>query len=262
MNSENVRYNIIDDSYSSRCFGLPIVTLEITAGTSSLNYLTVSETLDQILQNPNVHYVICKHRMADISVIHGLEEAGFKLMGVGAKLCFVKRSLSTYASANPFVRVEPYDNAHSDLLNSLLEETPRFFYGTHFYNSPYLDSKRADEFYARWITTDVQGRCNLNFIALQNDKIVGLITCMEERYMAKLDLIWVDQSLRRKGIGKLLINTLLNNIRPDKLACDAYVTDKHALSFYISTGFEVRDIYAIYHKYLKRPNDNHPHNVP
>ncbi len=251
MSSENVRYNITDDPYSSRCFGLPIATLEITAGTSSLNYLTISKTLDQILKKPNLHYVVCKHPMADLTVIHGLEEAGFKLMGVGAKLCCLKRSLVTYTNANPFVRIEPYENTHSDLLSSLLKETPRFFYGTHFYNSPYLDSKHADEFYARWITKDMQGRCNLNFVALQNDKIVGLVTCMEERERAKLDLIWVDQAVRRKGIGKLLINILLNNIRPDKLVCDAYLTDKNAPNFYMSIGFEVRDIYAIYHKYLK-----------
>jgi ribosomal protein S18 acetylase RimI-like enzyme len=253
MSSETVQYDIIDDHYSSQCFDVPIVTLAIKERTCSLNYVTIAKTLTDALQNLNVNCIICKHRLRDISVIHGLEETGFMLMGVGAKLRCVKNQAPINARANHAVKVEPYENAHLDLVTSLVKETPKFFSETHYYNSPYLDSKLADKFYAQWIMADVQGRCNKNFLALQDDRIVGFITCMEARDEAKLDLIWVDEPSRRKGVGKVLINTLLSDIKPNKLVCDAYITQKKALDLYLKTGFEVCDVYAIYHKYLMAP---------
>jgi ribosomal protein S18 acetylase RimI-like enzyme len=253
-----VHFDIIDDSYSSRCFGVPFVTLKIRGRTSSLGYLIIARNLAEGLQNLNLHYIVCKHRLQDVSVIHGLEEIGFRLMGVGAKLSRMKDTAPITASIDHAVRVEPYEQTHLELFTLLLDETQNFFYGTHYYNSPYLDSKLVDRFYSRWIMADLQDRCNKNFVALQNDRIVGFITGMERHDEAKLDLVWVDESVRRRGIGKLLINTLLSNIKPSKLVCDAYITEKKALGLYLATGFEIQDVYAIYHKYLGAPTGDSP----
>jgi ribosomal protein S18 acetylase RimI-like enzyme len=258
ISSETMQYEITEDLYSSQCFGVPFVSLTIKERTRSLSYVTIAKTLTNALQNLNVNCVVCKHRLRDISVIHGLENAGFLLMGVGAKLHCVNNRAPTNSSTNHAVRVEPYEDAHLDLFTSLVKETKKFFSETHYYNSPYLDSKLADRFYTRWIMADVQGRCNKNFVALQDNRIVGFLTCNETDEEAKLDLIWVDESNRRKGIGKELINTLLSDIKPNELVCDAYISQKKALDLYLATGFEVRDIYAIYHKYLKLPTHVNP----
>jgi hypothetical protein len=119
MSSETVQYDIIDDHYSSQCFDVPIVTLAIKERTCSLNYVTIAKTLTDALQNLNVNCIICKHRLRDISVIHGLEETGFMLMGVGAKLRCVKNQAPINARANHAVKVEPYENAHLDLVTSM-----------------------------------------------------------------------------------------------------------------------------------------------
>jgi ribosomal protein S18 acetylase RimI-like enzyme len=244
-----VKFNLVDDPYSSNCFGVQFVNLKITGRTSALSHLTIASDLADILQKLNLHYVICKHRLQDVSLIHALEEVGFRLMGIGCRLAFLKTTPPMALKSNNAIRVEQYKQRHQEPLTSLFKNKQRFFSGTHYYNSPYLDSKLVDRFYTNWIVTDFQGRCDNNFVALQKNRIVGFVTCIEGREEAKLDLIWVDESIRRQGIGKMLISTLMNNIKARKLICDTYVTEKKAFGFYLATGFAIQDIYAIYHKY-------------
>lgn len=78
--------------------------------------------------------------------------------------------------------------------------------------------------------------CEKVFVSCMNDKVVAFISVWEIDYF--LHSLYIDQSYRRHGIGKALIQFLLNYYNhPFTLKC--VKENSKALSFYLSLGWVI-----------------------
>lgn len=244
--------NIKKDQFTSECFGRDIYIADIIVDKRHFrDDSEITKTTIKKLQNlDNSLYVTCKHNLSDIPVIHGLEDAGFNLMSVDVKF-YIKPDAVPRTSHNidTEIMIEEYRDKYADAFYSLIKNMPLFFDNTQYYNSPHLDRKLSDLFYRRWILKDISGRSNRNYLAIYENRIVGFSLCIEKDNEAIIDLIWVDKTMRGRGIGKLMIYKLFNDVKNKVVTVATQITNSNATNLYIKINFKIRDIYAAYHKY-------------
>ena len=252
MKDRDLIINIKKDQYTSECFGREVYTADIFVDKRHIrDNLEIARALIKKLRNLNDHpYVTCKHTLSDIPVIHGLEGAGFKLMSVDATFYMKPYPIhrNQYNVDNEIV-IEEYCDKYDDAFSALIKNTPQFFADTHYYNSPYFDRRLCDLFYRRWILKDIGGRSNRNYLAIYENRIVGFSLCIEKDNEAIIDLIWVDEDMRGRGVGTLMIYKLFNDVKNKVVKVPTQITNSNAINLYIKTGFKIKDIYAAYHKY-------------
>ncbi|MBA7489474.1 dTDP-fucosamine acetyltransferase [subsurface metagenome] len=253
MENRDVIVNIKKDYFTSKCFGREIYISNIIVDERQFRDISeITRTTIKKLQNlKNSLYVTCKHNLSDIPVIHGLEGAGFKLMSVNVKFRIKPDAVpkKNAYDIDTEIMIEQYSDKHLNRFYSLIKNVPQFFDETQYYNSPYLDKKLCDSFYRMWILTDIKGRSDRNYLAIYENRIVGFILCIERDNESTIDLMWVDKNMRGRGIGKLMIHRLFNDVRNRVVRVTTQMTNSNAINFYIKTGFEIENIYAVYHKY-------------
>jgi len=252
MKDPDVIINIKKDKYTSECFCMNIYVADIFVDKRHFrDKLEITRAIIKKLRNLNNQwYVTCKSTVSDIPVIHGLEGAGFKLMSVDATF-YIKPGPITrnLHNINNEIRIEEYSDVYDDAFSALIKNTPQFFDNTHYYNSPYFDRRLCDLFYRRWILKDIGGRSNRNYLAIYENRIVGFSLCIEKDNEAIIDLIWVDEDMRGRGVGTLMIYKLFNDVKKKVVKVPTQITNSNAINIYIKIGFKIRDIYAAYHKY-------------
>ena len=85
---------------------------------------------------------------------------------------------------------------------------------------------------------------SLVFIAVQNDLDVGMIRCTNDEQVggtAWLVQLWVDPSVRRRGIGGALVDAVIDWARRngiERLLLDVGAINEPAIDLYRSKGFE------------------------
>lgn len=88
-------------------------------------------------------------------------------------------------------------------------------------------------------------------VAELKDKIVGYIIAYPKRYFIDFDSLAVDKKYRNSGIGKKLLNFILNKFRRKgfkKASLEVRTTNKIATSFYQTLGFKITKIIKNYYK--------------
>ena len=93
---------------------------------------------------------------------------------------------------------------------------------------------------------------NNNYIILINEESVinGLLIVYKNIDYYELELIVVDYSFRKKGIGQSLMNNFFANYcsKGDKVILEVKSTNYNAISFYKKNGFKVSGIRKKYYK--------------
>ena len=82
----------------------------------------------------------------------------------------------------------------------------------------------------------------LNYIVRHKGKIIGGIILIREGIVKNwIRYLIIDKKYRKKGIGKLLLETVFKNIKPgESVFVDTGVSDKEAIYFYENLGFKNR----------------------
>lgn len=93
---------------------------------------------------------------------------------------------------------------------------------------------------------------NNNYIILINEESVinGLLIVYKNIDYYELELIVVDYSFRKKGIGQSLMNNFFANYcsKGDRVILEVKSTNYNAISFYKKNGFKVSGIRKKYYK--------------
>ena len=252
MKGGDMIINIKKDQFASECFGREICISNIIMDKSHFrDNSEITKTTIKLLQNLNNNsYVICKHNLSDIPVIHGLEGAEFRIMSVDVTFN-IKPDVTPRNAHNidTEIMIEEYNDKHINAFHSLIKNIPQFFNGTHYYNNFHFDRKLCDLFYRRWILNNINGRSNRNYLTIYKNRIVGFNLCIEKNNESLIDLIWVDKNMRGRGIGKLMIYKLFSDAKNKVVKAGTQITNSGAINLYIKTGFKIENIYAVYHKY-------------
>lgn len=234
------------NEFLSECFQRDIYLLNIREERGRTDY---SQRIGRILEALEGRpYVVCKHNTSDTPAIHALEKCGFRLMSVDATLVLEpdaqKKRKDSKVRGISIEKVGPKD---AKRFADLLDRKHRFFDNTHFYMSPFLDDALCDTLYGRWIMKDVCGRTEENYAVMHKGEVAGFVLCFKNNDETIIDLIWVDEELRERGVGTSLILNLAKNNGYGKITTNTQLTNYDALRMYQRIGFDIRKAYAVFH---------------
>lgn len=83
-----------------------------------------------------------------------------------------------------------------------------------------------------------------NFIAKENHKIIGVILCGNDGRRGYIYHTAVDSNYRHRGIGKQLVDAVINALREEeinKVALVVFATNQAGNEFWQSIGFDKRE---------------------
>jgi ribosomal protein S18 acetylase RimI-like enzyme len=76
------------------------------------------------------------------------------------------------------------------------------------------------------------------FVALVNDKVLGFVAFSDD----ELAWLYVDPVYKSQGIGKCLVNYVVENIAKRPIYVEVLEKNEPAINLYKSMGFEITDI--------------------
>ncbi|MDD4803218.1 MAG: GNAT family N-acetyltransferase [Syntrophomonas sp.] len=83
-----------------------------------------------------------------------------------------------------------------------------------------------------------------NFVALEDNRIIGIILCGNDGRRGYIYHAAVKETHRRKGIGKAMVNSVLEALKKEainKVALIALTSNQIGNNFWQSIGFDKRD---------------------
>ncbi|MCQ2011394.1 MAG: GNAT family N-acetyltransferase [Sporolactobacillus sp.] len=83
-----------------------------------------------------------------------------------------------------------------------------------------------------------------NFIAEENHKIIGVILCGNDGRRGYIYHTAVDSNYRRRGVGKQLVDAIINALREEdinKVALVVFATNETGNNFWQKIGFNKRE---------------------
>ena len=81
---------------------------------------------------------------------------------------------------------------------------------------------------------------NTNFVAQEGDKVIGVLLCGHDGRRAYIYHVAVNTDYRSKGIGRALVNAVLEALRKEeitKVALVAFATNASGNKFWEAVGF-------------------------
>lgn len=120
---------------------------------------------------------------------------------------------------------------------------------------PCLKENDVRNFYREWIINDLKGRVK-GFLCAEFNGCLGGFIAFDELLVNKskfafIDMIVVDEALRNKGIGMLLVNSVMDELSRDTkgVLLGVELDKRQVLNFYLSLGFRVTDSSYTFHIY-------------
>lgn len=220
--------------------------------------LTSSRLTEEILKETYswcaVNSIDCLYFLADTAddeTVLLAEKSDFHL--VDLRLTLEKPATAILANAalpaNSLIRVSgDYDIEDLRLIARNNHSDTRFYFDRHF------PQERCDELYATWIERSCRGFADAVFVADNNGKAGGYITChLREGNIGQIGLVGVGSALQGKGIGTLLVNRALQWFVEQNMATVTVVTQVRnvaAQRLYQKNGFLTQSVQLWYHKWF------------
>jgi ribosomal-protein-alanine N-acetyltransferase len=111
-----------------------------------------------------------------------------------------------------------------------------------------------------WSEASIAGELDvdesLTIVICHGDTVVGWVCCRHNEFEAELLKIGVTKSLRRRGLGSILVDTVLRDLRQrgiDQLFLEVQSLNHSALAFYLDCGFT--EVGRRINYYRKPPDD-------
>lgn len=186
----------------------------------------------------NIEYVTYKIVPTDFSVVHLLEDLGFRIIDGSLKL--ISTDLDGQENKN-------ITTAHSEDLISLQKLASESFSQTRYYNDPTISKEIADRIYSEWITNSLSGEvADMVLVWKEEEVLCGFLTLDKN---GRIILIAVDKNQRGKGIGKALVKSALAQFKKwgiTESTIETQMTNMLALKTYHSCGFKIIESYLTF----------------
>ena len=90
-----------------------------------------------------------------------------------------------------------------------------------------------------------------SFFVIQDGKIIAYcINCIKEG-VCYIHRLVVDQRIRKKGLGSIMINYIKSELKEDKIALKVNVNNIFAINFYFKMNFKIISIEKEYYSMIK-----------
>lgn len=188
-------------------------------------------------------YLLCPDRPGDAIEA---ENAGFRLMDVRVELA--RRATAEPSSLRP---AAPEDALG---LRKIARVNHRV---TRFYADPNFPDARCDDLYETWIARSLEGWADAVFVVEEGERLAGYVTVhlKPEVRWGSIGLIGVDESVRRRGLGRQLVRGAVAWSREQGMR-EVWVTTQlrnvPALRTFEACGFRAMTYGLWFHKWYSR----------
>lgn len=209
--------------------------------------------------------VYCRVDINDLSSIHSLESAGFRMIDALATLRFdFRRNLTAEKlpvgkdclpkrSAGMTVRTWKEED-----LEELTKIASTCYEYDRFHSDPMFPKGKSDELHGKWIVNCCKGLAHEVVVATLENKPVGFITCKIDGSIGIIDMVGVSKDFQRRQIGTLLVDAALKwfKDRDTVKFVDVGTQSRNipALRLYINAGFRPVSSKVTFHKWFATPN--------
>lgn len=197
-----------------------------------------------------------KSSPADYGYIHMLEDVGFNLMD---SIITLKKKTTPEIKSNQYKEYTITLLNESDIRNVLNIIDNLYCYG-RFFEDPNLDREDVNKLYKQWITNEIKNS-NVDVIGIKkDDNLLGFISCKYNKQISGvgkeglISLLGISKSCQGMGIGKILMNEVLNNFYSKQVGyvcVGTQIDNINALNYYIANGFRVTSSIYSFHKLIK-----------
>lgn len=207
------------------------------------------------------HDVACLYFAAsadDAGTVLAAEAHGYHLVDIRLTFARTARERAsggalTIATAETGVRP-----ARAEDLPVLERIAAESHHDTRFYFDPHFPRALCDALYARWIRASFEGFAQAVWVAEQDGRAVGYVTCHIDATppMGRIGLIAIDGSARGAGWGRKLVDHAVTWLEQQGLRQITVVTQARnvgAQRLYQKAGFVTSQIHLFYHKWFKDP---------
>lgn len=229
-------YTWIKDEFDTDIFGMNVAKVkQIYANGDKKTIHKILSKLQKDLDKNKIKYTTYRVDANKFSLIQALEEKGFKL--VDGLISFKSDLNGISYSIDSHIR-----EAKNDDLEDLKRLASSVFYLNRVYNDEFLDKKKADKLYAKWIENSILKKAADKILLWEeNNKILGFITIQKNGH---LPLLGVTEEARGKGIAKALVKAALKTIKEwggKESEIETQMANIPALRAYSSCGFKITD---------------------
>lgn len=217
-------------------------------------YKLIMNEVDKFCKEEAFECIFAKANVYDYSTMHILENSGYNLMD--SIVTFkTKLNLEEITDINDKYTITLLNESDIEDVVNIIDNL--YSYG-RFFEDENLDNDRANELYKKWIINEIRN-INVDVIGINdNDKLLGFMSCKyqvnkDDEVEGVISLVGIDNSYQGLGIGKILMNSVLNHFK-NKDTKDVYVgtqiNNTSAMNFYISNGFRITSSINNFHKWI------------
>lgn len=223
----------------------------------------------KISQDLEIEHLSLRVDTDDLAIIHGVEEAGFRLVdSIVTPIFDLKRPLPKKEG----VKIRPYEGKD---LEELREMTRGLFKFGRFHTDPNLPDKACDELYVKWVERDTGGYADTILLSEQDGQITGFIACLINKdfnrhfgiNLGTIDLFGVRAQNQGRGVGTSLICAALEWFKDkvDLVRSGTMIKNYPAIRIYQKAGFKIVETNFSFHKWLGknrgRKSENRSQNI-
>lgn len=227
-------YHWDKDKFDSEIFGLNVAKIKYlhTNGESTLMKKNIISLLKELKEN-KINYATHRVSSSDFALIQELEDNNFKLVD---GLISLKTQIDNI-SLSESKMIREADLKDIDDLKKLASSV---FYLNRVYNDSFLDKKKANKMYEKWIENSLnKSVADIVLVYEEDQKILGFITIQKNGH---IPLMGVDKNSRGKGMAKKLINAAFKRIQKwggRTSYIETQMANIPALRAYQSCGFKI-----------------------
>ena len=195
--------------------------------------------------------VVVRLEASCATAIRSLEQAGFRRVEQYLQYCYPLLNTPPRYDGNHINRMSDED------LHAVERLAERSFSCSRFHMDDFIPTAIANETRRIWARDACLERSNVVFVARAGVTITGFLVCRQRadggRTAGCLDLMAVDPSMRRQGIGVALTCVFLSHCRENGYHQAVVGTQSHNLAsnaLYRKTGFRVSKTYVTYHRHV------------
>lgn len=179
----------------------------------------------------------------DLIYIFSDNEVDFLNEPIDIKVTYAKKTQKRVENTN----VKLYDNT-THVYEDLLTLAYTSGHDSRFLKDPFFGETAFKKLYKRWIDNAINDTNTSVFVYIENNQLLGFVTCTQHEEYAVIGLIAVADNAQGKGIGGKLIEAVETKLKVDSLLyVSTQKTNKQACDFYQRKGFIVNSIKYIYH---------------
>lgn len=211
---EKIEITITINEFDTQHFGITMATLNLyhTENINTINRNEIEELFDNCIKQcelKNINHIALKTNTKNYKIIHCAENCGFKLVNVSVEYAFDYKK-EIIRQSNNLCKIR---HANMKDINKVLEITKTTFRNfSRFHYDEFLENKKADELYEKWIINSFNGYADQIIVGEHNGEVVGFctiknnFTTINGEKASGAILAGVSETARGLGVYKSMLN--------------------------------------------------------